>query len=183
MIIHLAKLKRPRNCNRGDYLETRKKRIRTEYINGIFRCLPDRRGARGGHASGGRSQRLLFISLEGPRRPLFYIREFRRDPIVRWNAGNTSRRLRQVTKNGSEDGLHYLVLSMRGTTLAAVRATWLEKERPGSLHKKMGQAWCKEKTSKAQDSKSPLDRVFVRCAHRVCYENMFYFLLRQLINN
>ncbi|KAF7387212.1 hypothetical protein HZH68_012889 [Vespula germanica] len=30
----------------------------------------------------------------------------------------------------------------------------------------MGQAWCKEKTSKAQDSKSPLDRVFVRCAHR-----------------
>ncbi|XP_035728823.1 protein PFC0760c-like isoform X1 [Vespa mandarinia] len=31
----------------------------------------------------------------------------------------------------------------------------------------MGQAWCKEKTSKAQDSKSPLDRVFVRCAHRI----------------
>ncbi|XP_017762811.1 PREDICTED: uncharacterized protein LOC108552670 [Eufriesea mexicana] len=30
----------------------------------------------------------------------------------------------------------------------------------------MGQAWCKEKTTKAQDSKSPLDRVFVRCAHR-----------------
>ncbi|XP_011873248.1 PREDICTED: uncharacterized protein LOC105565033 isoform X2 [Vollenhovia emeryi] len=31
----------------------------------------------------------------------------------------------------------------------------------------MGQAWCKERTSKAQDSKSPLDRVFVRCAHRI----------------
>ncbi|CAL7939922.1 unnamed protein product [Xylocopa violacea] len=31
----------------------------------------------------------------------------------------------------------------------------------------MGQAWCKEKTTKAQDSKSPLDRVFVRCAHRI----------------
>nr|XP_031846745.1 uncharacterized protein LOC116433123 [Nomia melanderi]XP_031846746.1 uncharacterized protein LOC116433123 [Nomia melanderi]XP_031846747.1 uncharacterized protein LOC116433123 [Nomia melanderi] len=31
----------------------------------------------------------------------------------------------------------------------------------------MGQAWCKEKTSKAEDSKSPLDRVFVRCAHRI----------------
>lgn len=31
----------------------------------------------------------------------------------------------------------------------------------------MGQAWCKEKSSKAQDSKSPLDRVFVRCAHRI----------------
>lgn len=34
--------------------------------------------------------------------------------------------------------------------------------------RKMGQAWCKEKTTKAQDSKSPLDRVFVRCMHRVC---------------
>ncbi|XP_015586339.1 uncharacterized protein LOC107263532 isoform X2 [Cephus cinctus] len=31
----------------------------------------------------------------------------------------------------------------------------------------MGHAWCKERTSKAQDSKSPLDRVFVRCAHRI----------------
>ncbi|XP_032663602.1 uncharacterized protein LOC116840675 [Odontomachus brunneus] len=31
----------------------------------------------------------------------------------------------------------------------------------------MGQAWCKERTCKAQDSKSPLDRVFVRCAHRI----------------
>lgn len=31
----------------------------------------------------------------------------------------------------------------------------------------MGQAWCKERTTKAQDSKSPLDRVFMRCAHRV----------------
>ncbi|XP_015429922.1 PREDICTED: uncharacterized protein LOC107186543 [Dufourea novaeangliae] len=31
----------------------------------------------------------------------------------------------------------------------------------------MGQAWCKEKSSKAEDSKSPLDRVFVRCAHRI----------------
>ncbi|XP_023289762.1 uncharacterized protein LOC105703487 [Orussus abietinus] len=31
----------------------------------------------------------------------------------------------------------------------------------------MGQAWCKEKSTKAQDSKSPLDRVFVRCAHRI----------------
>nr|XP_033340112.1 uncharacterized protein LOC117228453 [Megalopta genalis] len=31
----------------------------------------------------------------------------------------------------------------------------------------MGQAWCKEKTTKAEDSKSPLDRVFVRCAHRI----------------
>ncbi|XP_033223776.1 uncharacterized protein LOC117177290 isoform X2 [Belonocnema kinseyi] len=31
----------------------------------------------------------------------------------------------------------------------------------------MGQAWCKEKTTKAQDSKSPLDRVFLRCAHRI----------------
>lgn len=31
----------------------------------------------------------------------------------------------------------------------------------------MGQAWCKERTTKAQDSKSPLDRVFVRCAHRI----------------
>lgn len=31
----------------------------------------------------------------------------------------------------------------------------------------MGQAWCKEKTTKAQDSKSPLDRVFVRCMHRI----------------
>ncbi|XP_029173015.1 uncharacterized protein LOC114941974 [Nylanderia fulva] len=31
----------------------------------------------------------------------------------------------------------------------------------------MGQAWCKERTSKAQDSKSPLDRVFLRCAHRI----------------
>ncbi|XP_016845524.1 nucleolar and coiled-body phosphoprotein 1 [Nasonia vitripennis] len=31
----------------------------------------------------------------------------------------------------------------------------------------MGQAWCKEKSEKAQDSKSPLDRVFVRCAHRI----------------
>ncbi|KAL6442889.1 hypothetical protein ACFW04_002737 [Cataglyphis niger] len=31
----------------------------------------------------------------------------------------------------------------------------------------MGHAWCKEKTSKAQDSKSPLDRVFLRCAHRI----------------
>ncbi|XP_071640437.1 uncharacterized protein [Temnothorax longispinosus] len=31
----------------------------------------------------------------------------------------------------------------------------------------MGQAWCKERTSKAQDSKSPLDRVFVRCAQRI----------------
>ncbi|XP_076170150.1 uncharacterized protein LOC143148107 isoform X2 [Ptiloglossa arizonensis] len=31
----------------------------------------------------------------------------------------------------------------------------------------MGQAWCKEKTTKSQDSKSPLDRVFVRCAHRI----------------
>ncbi|XP_014209718.1 uncharacterized protein LOC106640258 isoform X2 [Copidosoma floridanum] len=31
----------------------------------------------------------------------------------------------------------------------------------------MGQAWCKEKSAKAQDSKSPLDRVFVRCAHRI----------------
>ncbi|CAB0033372.1 unnamed protein product [Trichogramma brassicae] len=30
----------------------------------------------------------------------------------------------------------------------------------------MGQTWCKEKSVKAQDSKSPLDRVFVRCAHR-----------------
>ncbi|XP_025266710.1 uncharacterized protein LOC105256315 [Camponotus floridanus] len=31
----------------------------------------------------------------------------------------------------------------------------------------MGQAWCKERTSKTQDSKSPLDRVFLRCAHRI----------------
>jgi len=31
----------------------------------------------------------------------------------------------------------------------------------------MGHAWCKERSTKAQDSKSPLDRVFVRCAHRV----------------
>ncbi|XP_044014419.1 homeobox protein 14-like isoform X2 [Aphidius gifuensis] len=31
----------------------------------------------------------------------------------------------------------------------------------------MGQAWCKERSSKAQDSKSPLDRVFLRCAHRL----------------
>ncbi|XP_014484964.1 PREDICTED: uncharacterized protein LOC106749744 [Dinoponera quadriceps] len=31
----------------------------------------------------------------------------------------------------------------------------------------MGQAWCKERSCKAQDSKSPLDRVFVRCAHRI----------------
>ncbi|XP_046604453.1 uncharacterized protein LOC124297450 [Neodiprion virginianus] len=31
----------------------------------------------------------------------------------------------------------------------------------------MGQAWCKERTTKAQDSKSPLDRVFVRCAHQI----------------
>uniref|UniRef100_A0ABD2WGC7 Uncharacterized protein n=1 Tax=Trichogramma kaykai TaxID=54128 RepID=A0ABD2WGC7_9HYME len=31
----------------------------------------------------------------------------------------------------------------------------------------MGQTWCKEKSVKAQDSKSPLDRVFVRCAHRI----------------
>ncbi|XP_058790559.1 uncharacterized protein LOC131663861 isoform X2 [Phymastichus coffea] len=31
----------------------------------------------------------------------------------------------------------------------------------------MGQAWCKEKSAKAQDSKSPLDRVFVRCAHKI----------------
>ncbi|XP_033183048.2 uncharacterized protein LOC117153268 isoform X2 [Bombus vancouverensis nearcticus] len=33
--------------------------------------------------------------------------------------------------------------------------------------RKMGQAWCKEKTTKAQDSKSSLDRVFVRCMHRI----------------
>lgn len=31
----------------------------------------------------------------------------------------------------------------------------------------MGHAWCKERSSKAQDSKSPLDRVFLRCAHRI----------------
>ncbi|XP_011315067.1 synaptotagmin-like protein 2 isoform X2 [Fopius arisanus] len=31
----------------------------------------------------------------------------------------------------------------------------------------MGQAWCKERSNKAQDSKSPLDRVFLRCAHRI----------------
>ncbi|XP_063986684.1 uncharacterized protein LOC135167431 [Diachasmimorpha longicaudata] len=31
----------------------------------------------------------------------------------------------------------------------------------------MGQAWCKERSTKAQDSKSPLDRVFRRCAHRI----------------
>jgi len=94
-----------------------------------------------------------------------------------------TRWLQQVTKNGSEDGLHYLVLSMRGIALAVVRATWLEKE-DREVVKKMGQAWCKEKTSKAQDSKSPLDRVFVRCAHRVCYRTMFYCVLEQsLIDN
>ncbi|KAJ8668680.1 hypothetical protein QAD02_010343 [Eretmocerus hayati] len=31
----------------------------------------------------------------------------------------------------------------------------------------MGQAWCKERSVKAQDSKSPLDRVFVRCANTI----------------
>lgn len=62
------------------------------------------------------SQRLLFISLEGLRRPLFYTRGFRRDP----NAGNTL--VAAGREDGSEDGLHYLALSMRGTTLA-VQAT------------------------------------------------------------
>lgn len=43
----------------------------------------------------------------------------------------------------------------------------------------MGQAWCKAKA--AQDSKSPFDRVLVRCAHRVSYnsfvlKNAFHIL-------
>lgn len=31
----------------------------------------------------------------------------------------------------------------------------------------MGATWCKERASTAQDSKSPLDRVIVRCVDKV----------------
>ena len=80
--------------------------------------------ARGGHGIGWTrtiSTPSFHFPREGPRRPLFYIRGFRRE-IRSCRRTQETRRLRQVTKNGSEDGLHYLVLSLKGTTLAAVRA-------------------------------------------------------------
>lgn len=40
----------------------------------------------------------------------------------------------------------------------------------------MGQVWCKNKNWKEQDSnKSPLDRVFLRCAQRVSINYYNYY--------
>lgn len=51
-------------------------------------------------------------------RSLFYIRGSEREAIV-----EDTCRLRQVTKNGFEDGLHYSALSVKEELLVAVRAT------------------------------------------------------------
>lgn len=81
--------------------------------------LPDRQEEVTHRVDDARSQRLLFISLEGPRRLLLFYTSEDSDEIRSHDRTQETRRLRQFAKNGSEDGLHYLVLSMKGASLAA----------------------------------------------------------------
>jgi len=92
-----------------------------------------------------------------------------RAPIVPSNTGNTSIAAGHKERIWRWPTLPSLIAERNHSGSRTSDLIGKGKARRGCRKKKMGQAWCKEKTSKAQDSKSPLDRVFVRCAHRVCH--------------